>query len=115
AGTERHRVDNDPDSQRESDSSHRYPRGKPRPRCAITLRWISLVPPAIVDPTAIRYHASNFPSSGARGEPSVSWPNNPIVFAAVRAIRCASSDANSLVIDASWFGITPFACMLTTR
>ena len=33
----------------------------------------------------------------------------------VRAMRCVSSDANSLVIDASWFGIRPFACIVTTR
>lgn len=34
--------------------SNCYPRGIPRPRPAITLRWISLVPPPIVEATDVR-------------------------------------------------------------
>ena len=48
---------------------HHHPRGIPSPRCAITPRWISDVPPASVEPTAMRYSASSRPPSGARGEP----------------------------------------------
>ena len=33
----------------------------------------------------------------------------------VRAIRWFSSELNSFVIDASWFGIMPFACIVITR
>ncbi len=39
---------------REASMAARYPRGSARPRVAMMLRWISLVPPPIVEETACR-------------------------------------------------------------
>ena len=38
-----------------------YPRGSPRPRCAMMFRWISVVPPPMGPETASRYEVSTRP------------------------------------------------------
>src|SRR3972149_4329549 len=87
-------------------------RGSPRPRVAMMLRCISDVPPAIVDETVLRYAVPCRPRIGAF--PPRSCPYRPSSLTPVPAIRWVSSEAYSLVIDASWLGINPFACIVTT-
>ena len=82
----------------------------------MTLRWISdrAAGERRADGDAVQRVEP--PAQSARAaSPRVSCPYSPPTFTPVRAMRCASSEPNSFVIDASWFGTRPFACIVTTR
>ena len=59
-------------------SHERQPRGRPRPRVATMLRWISLVPPPIVWPIPQSEASAGRPINGShRGVPGISEPQSP--------------------------------------
>src|SRR5690606_19593973 len=85
--------------------AHRtYPRGRPRPRVAMMLRWISEVPPAMVLETAWRYPPAARPWSPSSRLRSQTVPLRPCSFRFVAEMRWPSSEVKSLDIEASWLG-----------
>src|SRR6185369_9559329 len=75
-------------------------RGNSSPRCAMTFRWISLVPPPIMPMMAWRNTCSISPT-GAPGVPSDKRPPLPRMSSAAWPNRSCSSLANTLPIAAS--------------
>ncbi|MBO0821576.1 MAG: hypothetical protein J2P26_12090 [Nocardiopsaceae bacterium] len=80
-----------------------------RPRVAITLRWISVVPPRKVAATASNRMWVKAAAGESPGVPH-SRAAGPNTFTPVSASRWASSAPNSWFTDASYPGTPPAAC-----